>query len=299
MTMVAKSLHALLHTIVDYAGLFPPASLTMDAAVANYASYRRDAHAWMLGRFVVPVARIEELARAAHAARAFGEGEHPWRLSALVGEDQVGDAAKIAAFNAASHGALVDAAEVKASREEDIARIARTIPRDIKVYVEIPVNDDPRGLIAAIAAHKLRAKIRTGGVVPEAFPPVDHIARFIRECYAVSAGFKATAGLHHPLRSERALTYQENSPRGVMHGFLNVFLAAAFQYNGLTRGDALGILQADTLAGVTFSDTGLTWKDYVVTLGEIATVRRRFAVAFGSCSFREPVDDLKEIGLLT
>lgn len=294
--MVSKSLHALLHTIVDYAGLFPPASLTMEAAVANYAAYRRDPYAWMLGRFVVPVSRLDEMS---HAAQAAGRNSHPWRLSALVGEDVGGDVARIHAFNAASRGALVDAAEVKASTADAIAHIAATIPREIKTYVEIPVADDPRALIGAVAEHKLRAKIRTGGVVPDAFPPVEHIARFIRECYTVGAGFKATAGLHHPLRSERALTYDENAPRGVMHGFLNVFLTAVFQYNGLTRDDALAVMNARSLAGVSFDDDTVAWKDYRVTLGEIATVRRRFAVAFGSCSFREPVDDLKEIGLLS
>lgn len=296
--MVSKSLHALLHTIVDYAGLFPPASLSMDAAVANYAAYRRDPHAWMLGRFVVPASRLGAMADAMHAIGEAGN-EHHWRLSALVGEDVAGDVARISAFNEGARGALVDAVEVKATTGEGIERVAATIPREIKTYVEIPVADDPRALIAALAEHKLRAKIRTGGVVPEAFPPVDHIARFLRECYAASAGFKATAGLHHPLRSVRPLTYQENGPRGVMHGFLNVFLAAALQYNGLTRGDALEILRAEALTGVTFGDDGIAWKDYFVTLGEVATVRRRFGVAFGSCSFREPVDDLIQLGLLS
>lgn len=297
--MVTKSLHALLHTIVDYAGLFPPAMLPMDAAVANYAHYRSDPHAWMLGRFVVPVARLEEMEHAARALHAPDKGAHPWRLSALVGEDLAGDVARIAAFNGGSRGALIDAVEVKASRVDEIERIARAIPRDIKTYVEVPVVEDPHPLIAAVAANKLRAKIRTGGVVPEAIPPVEHVARFIRECYAASAGFKATAGLHHPVRGERALTYAENSPRGVMYGFLNVFLTAALQYNGLTRADAIEILEADSLAGFTFDDDGIAWKDYRVTLAEVTTVRRRFAVAFGSCSFREPVDDLNQMGLLT
>ncbi len=293
--MVNKSLHALLHTVVDYAGLFPPASLPMETAVANYAAYRNDPHAWMLGRFVVPVARLEEMT---HTAQAVWKNGHPWRLSALIGEDLAGDVAKIAAFNGDSRGAIVDAAEVKAAGTAAIARIAQTVPREIKTYVEIPVAEDPRPMIAAIAANKLRAKIRTGGIVPEAFPPMEHVARFIRECYAVSAGFKATAGLHHPLRSTRALTYEQDGPRGIVHGFLNVFLAAVFQYNGLTRADALAILEAESLAGITFDDDAIMWKDYRVTLGEVTTVRRRFAVAFGSCSFREPVDDLIELGLL-
>jgi len=294
--MIAKSLHALLHSLVDYARLFPPASLSMDAAVENYAAYRHDPRAWMLGRFIVPVARLDEMT---HDAQAAWRNSNPWRLSALVGEDLGGDVAKINSFNAALRGGIVDAVEIKASRVDEIERIASTVPRDIKTYVEIPVNDDPRGLIAAIAANKLRAKVRTGGVVPSAFPPAEHIARFIRECYTVGVGFKATAGLHHPLRSERALTYEKDAPRGIMHGFLNVFLAAVFQYNGLTRADALEILQAETLAGVDFDDDGVAWKDYRVTIGEITTVRRRFAVAFGSCSFREPVDDLIQLGLIS
>jgi hypothetical protein len=294
--MASKSLHALLHTIVDYAGLFPPASLSMEAAVANYAAYRSDPHAWMLGRFVVPASRLDEMADTAQSAR---KNSHPWRLSALIGEDLEGGVARIVAFNIAARGAIVDAVEVKGASAVAIQKIASAVPREIKTYVEIPVAEEPRPLIAVIAAHKLRGKIRTGGVVPEAFPPAEHVARFIRECYAASAGFKATAGLHHPLRSLRPLTYEENGPRGVMHGFLNVFLAAVLQYNGLTRGDALAIMSAETLADVSFHDDGIAWKDYSVTLGEIATVRRRFAVAFGSCSFREPVDDLIQLGLLT
>jgi hypothetical protein len=270
----------------------------MDAAVTNCAAYRRDTHAWMLGRFVVPASRLDEMA---DAMRTIGEAgnEHHWRVSALVGEDLAGDVARIAAFNRSGCGANVDAVEVKAATVEGIARVAAVVPREWKAYVEIPVADDPRASIVALGERKLRAKIRSGGVVPEAFPPLDHVARFIRECYTVGTGFKATAGLHHPLRSARALTYAPDSPQGTMHGFLNVFLAAAFQYNGLTRGDALEILGAETLAGIAFSDEGIAWKDYFVTLGEVATVRRRFAVAFGSCSFREPVDDLKQLGLLS
>jgi hypothetical protein len=84
-----------------------------------------------------------------------------------------------------------------------------------------------------------------------------------------------------------------------MHGFLNVFLTAAFQYNGLSRDDAVAIMTAESLDGIVLDDEAVSWKDYRVTLGELATIRRRFAVAFGSCSFREPVDDLIQLGLLS
>jgi len=110
--------------------------------------------------------------------------------------------------------------------------------------------------------------------------------------------FKATAGLHHPVRGERALTYEEESPRAVMHGFLNVFLAAAFCFNGLGVADAPRVVALESLEGVRFDDDGVSWEDYRVSTAEMATIRRRFALSFGSCSFTEPVEGLEALGLL-
>jgi hypothetical protein len=293
-----KTLHTLLHTLVDYAGLFPPAGLEMDAAVENYAAYRKGPHAWMLGRFVCPVARLDEMAAAMRAAGA-GGGEHHWRVSALAGEDIAGDMATIAAFNARGTGAVVDAIEVKAASEAAIRAVAAAVTPGLRGYVEIPVADDPRGLIGVLAGTKLRAKIRTGGVVADAFPSVERVARFIRHCYATGAGFKATAGLHHPLRAPQALTYEANAPRAVMHGFLNVFLTAVFHYNGMTIADAHAFLQRETIDDVEFTDDHVAWRDYRVSRDELTTIRRRFAISFGSCSFREPVEDLVQIGMLS
>jgi hypothetical protein len=294
----SQTLHALLHTVVDYAGLFPPAGLDMEPAVRNYAQYRRSPHAWMLGRFVVPVARLDEMTAAMRAAGDDGDGGH-WRASALVGEDVAGDVARIAAFNAAGRGAVVDAVEVKASDAAAIRAVAAAMPAGLRAYVEIPVAGDPRALIGAIAEAKLRAKIRTGGVTPAAFPPPDHVTRFIRGCYATATAFKATAGLHHPLRSMQPLTYADDAPRGIMHGFLNVFLVAVFHYNGLTIRDADELMTREAVDDVAFTDDALMWRDYRVSRDEIATIRRRFAISFGSCSFREPVDDLVRTGLLS
>jgi hypothetical protein len=223
---------------------------------------------------------------------------HPWRISALVGERIDDDVSTAVTFNASASNALVDALEVKASSVDAIREIARVAPREMKTYMEIPVAEDPRVLVEAIAAAKLRAKIRTGGVTPGAFPTVEQVAGFLRACYAASVPFKATAGLHHALRAERALTYAPDAPRGMMHGFLNVFLAAAFHYNGLTIRDT-HVLLAGGLNGVEINDEHLAWRDYVVSLAELSTIRRRFGIAFGSCSFTEPVDDLKTLGLLS
>ena len=59
---IAAGLRALLEGVFDYAGLFPPARLDMAETVRNYARYLDDEHAWMLGRFIVPTARLAPLA---------------------------------------------------------------------------------------------------------------------------------------------------------------------------------------------------------------------------------------------
>src|SRR5690606_30837129 len=55
----------LLRGAVDYAGLFPPAALDMDAAVAAWASYVTGPDRWALGRFVVAAGSLDAFARAA------------------------------------------------------------------------------------------------------------------------------------------------------------------------------------------------------------------------------------------
>jgi hypothetical protein len=294
------SLTALVTGIVDYAGLFPPAALDMRSAVENYARYLDDENAWMLGRFVVPEARAGEFLDA--AARHLSSAREPWRLSAVVGDDVEPGLARIASFNRAHEAVAVDVVEVKGGSAEAIGAVARSLPAGLRAFVEVPIAEDPAPLVRALAASsaskRLRAKVRTGGVTPGTIPRVEDIARFIRACYASNVAFKATAGLHHPLRGDHALTYEAGSERAVMHGFLNVFLAAAFCFNGLGATDAPRVVALETSEGLHFDDDGVSWEEYRVSTAEIATVRRRFALSFGSCSFTEPVEGLVALGLL-
>lgn len=248
--MTTGSLHALLEGLVDYAGLFPPAALSMQDAVRNYARYRDGEYAWALGRFVVPADRAHEV-----------PAEFP--LSVL-GVD-----------------------EVKAATADDVARIAREAGGRT-VYVEIT----DVALLDAIAEHGLRAKIRTGGVTVDAFPPIGDIARFLRACKEKGVAFKATAGLHHPLRCLKPLTYAADAPTGTMHGFVNVFLAAAL----LEHAEA--ILSEEDAGAFAFEEEGAAWRGHRVATEALRTMRREFATSFGSCSFEEPIGDLRALGWL-
>ena len=296
----------LLRDLIDYAGLFPPASLAMAPSVANYDAYSRSEWNWILGRFIVPVARLGEFeeAFAGLPAPAPGTGFTNWRLSVLLGSDPAADVARIREFNArmasSSSGrkAVVESVEVKGCESPRRSRGFREIiPAELATYFEVPLSSCGE-CIAAVAGCGRRAKIRTGGETADKFPAPESVIEFIRLCAAANVPFKATAGLHHPLRSVHRFTYQPESPSGIMHGFMNVFLAAAFLRAGMEAKLAVQLLEEQSAEAFHFDSDGVGWRQHRLSRHEIAAARRAFAVSFGSCSFTEPIDDLRSLHLL-
>jgi hypothetical protein len=293
--MTMPAFRTLLRGAIDYAGLFPPAQLSMAEAVENYAGYLRGGEAWALGRFVVPASRLDEFGRAAVGHLPTDGAGEPWRLSVLLAADA--DPGPLVAFNAAhANAALADTVEVKASLPEEVAA-AGALARTMVTYVEIPTHEDPSRMVDAVRAVGARAKIRTGGTTADAFPSATDVLRFMKACLAAGVPFKATAGLHHPLRAEYALTYAKDAPRGTMYGYLNVFLTAAWLAAGLPDEAALALLEERDPSAFALEDEGVRWNDRVLTGTELARARERVIMGFGSCSFREPLDDAKDLGL--
>ena len=296
-----RSLRLLLKGLIDYAGLFPPARLDMQAAVADFAAYRRDDRRWMLGRFVVPSSRLEEFEGAAAAAMPKSREEEPWPVS-LLGGDPVHDAEQIFAFNerhakTAAGRAVVDTLEVRADTIAELEQRVRSAPPGVTVYVEIPIAEDPTDLLAALGNLEGRAKVRTGGIVADAIPAVRDLARFIRIASDQGVPFKATAGLHHMLRGIYPLTYEPDAPSGTMYGFLNVFAAALFADAGLELDVIEALLTEADPARFRFDDEGIAWGGYHVATADIERLRERAVVSFGSCSFTEPTDELARLGV--
>ena len=293
MTAARRPIGALLAALIDYAGLFPPAGLSMHDAVRAYDDYRHSERSWALGRFVVPCTRLREFTE---QIALLPERGAAWGLSVL---GDATDQETIARFNDGNaRHAVIEAVEAKASSAEEIHALA-PLAGHYEMYAEIPIADDPLPLIAAIAAHPLlRAKIRTGGVTAEAFPDRVQIARFLAACAAHNVPFKATAGLHHPLRGDYRLTYDRGSAHATMFGFLNLFVAAILLRNGLSEADAALALDDRDLHAFIFDDHGVSWHGHRLSTDTIRTQRKQFATAFGSCSFIEPMDDLHSMGLL-
>jgi hypothetical protein len=287
---MSEALNALLRGLIDYAGLFPPAALPMGTTVANYGRYQASDESWMLGRLIVPVARFAELEPALASVAA--TRAEAWQVSALTGGDLISDLDEIAAFNTRNRGrAIVDAIETKVATSEGISAAAAMIPPELETYFELPLVLEPDPLVAAIAATGRRAKMRTGGVTADAFPPASQIVRFIERCATHGVAFKATAGLHHPLRCVRPLTYEPESATGTMHGFLNVFLAAALIHHRYPVALAEELLDERAPSALTFDEESIAWRGHRLSTAELAA-SRAFAISFGSCSFEEPVGEL-------
>jgi hypothetical protein len=291
-----NAIQTLLHQSIDYAGLFPPAGLGMSAAVENYRRYKEGADAWALGRFIVPASRLAEFAAVAAARLPDQDGVQPWPLSVLVGPDFARDLEQIAAFERneeATTGRLtVDAVEAKTDELSTIEEVARQLSGRLLAYFELPSERDPTDLLTAIARHGARAKVRTGGVTPQAFPSAVALARFILACTRTKVPFKATAGLHHALRAEYPLTYEEGSGKAVMFGFLNLFLATALVRQGITERETCAILEESSPNAFRVENGAISWRNHRLPQ-DVLQQARESLVSFGSCSFTEPIAELQ------
>jgi hypothetical protein len=296
-----KAIAALLDGLVDYAGLFPPASEDMRPALESYGSYLESSDRKALGRFIVPLRRLKELEEAGHDLFPRGAHTKPWRLSVLVADDVHAAGEEMLKFNrrhsnksAAGH-VVLDVVELKASTAAEIESQREELPSAFTPYFEIPSKGDLSPLVKALARAGSRAKIRTGGVTPEAFPPAEEIIDFIVACEGEAVPFKATAGLHHPIRGSYRLTYEPESPVGKMYGFLNVFMAATLVHAGESQDTALAVLQEEDPLAFLFTDDAIIWRDKRIDADQIRASRAEFAISFGSCSFREPVDEIESL----
>jgi hypothetical protein len=296
-----KAIAALLDGLVDYAGLFPPASEDMRPALESYGSYLASSDNSALGRFIVPLRRLKELENAGSDLFPRGRDSAPWRLSVLVADDVHTAGEEMLKFNRrhspgsrAGH-VTIDVAELKASTHAEIASQLEELPTSLTSYFEIPTSGEFSPLIKSLGQFGSRAKIRTGGVTPEAFPPAEEIIAFISACRRERVPFKATAGLHHPIRGPYKLTYEPDGPTGKMYGFLNVFIAATLVYAGESDDTALAALQEEDPLAFSFSDDAIVWRDKRIDADQIQAARADFAISFGSCSFREPVDEIESL----
>ena len=309
-----NSLKAFLSQIIDYAGLYPPASLPLEEAIRNFVKYQKDTEVWMLSRFIIPAKRLAELSLLAEKifpteeVLSFSVLGHGGKDIDEFIENLKLDIADIDVFRKV-RSVVVDVFEValplsaladNSNAHDLVKKTADVLNKNgLTVYFEAPFGegwqDRAEKLIRALRKIKdkhVGFKLRIGGVTADAFPSTEQVAWAIASTRDAGVPIKATAGLHHPVR------HYNESVQTKMHGFINVFgsgvLAAA---NNLSIEQIQAILEDEDPANFIFDETGFAWKNLRVATSEIMRVRHQI-VSFGSCSFDEPREDLRKLGLL-
>ena len=257
----------LLEGLIDYAGVFPPASLSLADARAEYEALQAGEHAWVVGPMLVLASDLDDPA-----------------LQGLP-EDRLGVVADVVPNRRVAQAERrVDAATASAA----IAQLRDVAP---VLYLE---SHDPSdlGFLEPIATARavgvdVRAKIRTGGATADAFPTPDVVAAFLTACVEKGLPCKATAGLHHPVRTA------SDVPEAIEHGFVNVLAAVRCTLAG-DRDATLGALQSTDRAD--FDLATATYRGVGADL-DAAEVRATFR-SIGSCSVDEPTGYLVELGVL-
>jgi hypothetical protein len=280
------ALETFLAGIIDYAGLYPPADLDMRTALRNYLSYGRSQHASALGRFLVDINRLPEL------REVVGDSTRHLRLSLLASTATDWDTLAGLLYE----GFTIDTIEIKTDHPSQIPRIARCIPRKLTTYFEAPFDSHTSETLEAIFAAGARVKLRMGGIVAEAFPPALSVAKMIKALADRRMPFKATAGLHHPIRSHHPFTYAPDSPSGTMYGFLNLCCSAALLYFGGQVNQTLLLLDEQDPGAWHITPDAIAWRNVRWSTVQLRLVREKFLTSLGSCSFTEPMADLEALG---
>jgi hypothetical protein len=304
--MRAASLRVLLTHAIDYAGMFPPCSLGLEAALKNQAEYVQSSDAWMLGAFVLPIQQFD----ATRQLLSQFDAQHPLRVAALGPKTARADAflealddADAAIRSLSRHNVdLISMShlEMLMSDKVDVASLkeAKSILGDLPVFWEAPPDraEQTIALLAEVNSDVDSAtfgyKLRTGGVTADAFPTSLQIAKALVTPATHQLPIKFTAGLHHPLRQYREEVQTK------MHGFLNVFGAAVLAAEHRWDANQTAIMLEDENVGsFSFTDDFFAWREWRIDIKRLQ-YRRRFVVSFGSCSFDEPREDLRRLNLL-
>lgn len=329
--MISNSLKQLLTHLIDYAGLFPPASLPFNEAYKQFTGYINESDEWILSKFICPAKLLPALAE---LEKKDSSNTKSFSISVLgrsganIEEFIKGTSEDlnliINFLKETEYKFPADAFEVRLPEDlvlendpdamYEILNSVSAIFKEnlvftVKKFFELPLKEDWKSSVnnfaTALKKHneyfgqdinypRSGFKLRTGGVEASAFPSPEQIAYVINACYENQLPLKFTAGLHHPVR------HYNDSVKTKMHGFLNVFGAGVLLYgNDLLEEDLINILSDEDASNFIFDDNYFRWKEFKSPLKVIENARKNFVISYGSCSFDEPREDLNTLKLYT
>ena len=331
--MAFKSVSAFMNEIIDYAGIFPPASLTLKESFDNFMDYRLFKHNWILSKFVCPFSRLDELTELIDGSPSINNA-NPLRLTILGSlsldtfmfernilkdiqdiikfHDTNGQKVSIEGFETKLPTEMLafrESADLIDTINDFRDKIAKQISPSVQIFLETEIiKENWVDLIDSITSalsvcnefysegqdyRKLGFKLRTGGIDHDSYPTSDKIAYAIMKSINNKVPFKATAGLHHAIRH---INEQTNT---LIHGFLNIFGAGIlYQSKKISPDDMIKIIDDEQPQNFVFEDESFSWNGYKINTEEITFARKYYMLSFGSCSFEEPRQDLRNLKLL-
>ena len=281
--------------LCDDAALFPPGNAPVRAAVPAHRRHRSAWYAGLVGPFLLGPDRTAEVGAAAAGGQDAGGGAaEPLDVVLVVREGPGALAPALARLAAQPALRLVgvelgpDAGGTPAqAAERGRAALDRELPPGAAGVVELRRGAGLDAALDALAGSGHRAKYRTGGLEPQAFPAPRELAAFVTGCAARGLPFKCTAGLHRAVRHTDAATGLTH------HGFLNILAATGSALRGGPERAVEALL--DSRDG---GELSAALAEALADDGRSAPLRALFT-AYGTCSVAEPLADLAALGLIT
>lgn len=321
--MSYRTREALLGSLIDYAGTFPPAALPFEDALKEAAAWRtKGRHPWLMAKMALPLADLKKinprllaesgadgsawlftaLGTPAPSASELGR-QVEWDVRELLHCNQKGRNASIR-FSIISYETKLPADLVSAATADEaypqlktvLDRFAHLTSGAVDLFFELGWDGDWKRSLRVISTSLSDwadnqghgdlvpgIKIRTGG---KYVPTPAEVSEVVVACTGGGLRFKATQGLHHALTRKGAL------------GFINVF--GALTLSQVLGGESFGRDEVEACLASTsaddfhFEDKRFGWRDFEIDIEAIEAARARHGGTFGSCSLEEPDQELIE-----
>ena len=302
--VLVNALRYVLDQAIDYAGMYPPASLSLPEALKSYHRHRSGAEAWMVKRMVLSIDAISKI-----DPGALGSGGE-FRF-AMIPRRETSDwlatlRADLVALNfflKKCPAAVADVLEIllpAVSSRGELERLLRSATGQLvghAAFFEVVTGPDFlrrfEGAAEAVAGFgelNWGLKLRTGGTTADLYPAPSTVARALVIARDHRVPIKFTAGLHHPIR------HWNKSVGARMHGFINILMAGLLaNHHGLSPERVASILEEEEPSNFSFTELTADWRDLALPVEAIPKWRERVA-SFGSCSVDEPKEDLERLG---
>jgi hypothetical protein len=300
--------------LIDYAGLFPPAALSVRESVLNFREYLDRPERWILARFIATAAQLEQIGD--DLLEKFTK-DLPLEVSLVTRDPRKDLPAAHQTLGASSGRIVISAIEFAINTKSDIAQQLSTIESlvpslevsgaKIPVFYEVPLCDDWPMVFSrlcdqivasqATTSRTIGFKLRCGGVEKDMIPSPERVARAIHACAAKRIPIKFTAGLHQPFRHIDPLDPRTGDVP--LHGYCNIFFAALVaNATQAALPEIISIVSEMHSLRPEFDLNGIRWLGHEVSTQQIAAARSAVVISYGSCSFEEPLQAARDLGWL-